>query len=213
MSARHSKQSAASLRAARLERPQSAVHMPQAAKAVAHVGFAPVGEVGLLAVVLRYSRAVWAQWLDYDASSADFGEALILATRHFGGVPRRWVFEEADCRVLSWDGRRARFAFPLEVVAQQTASSLSLWHNRYCGPATRACERLIWETPCPRWRERLRAGNAVLRQLLRETLPHWSHPQQPSHSVADVFAEERAELLPLPESWAVLDGLSRGGEE
>ena len=213
MNGRCAKKSAARVPGARLELAQSAVYLPQAAKAVAHVGLAPVGEVGLLAVVLRYSQAVWAQWVDHNASSADFGEALVLAARHFGGAPRRWVFEEADCRVLHWDGRRACFAELIEVVAQQTASSLSLWHDRYCGPATCACERLIWEMPCPRWRERLRAGNAALRQLLHETLPNWPHPQQPSRSVAEVFAEERVELLPLPKAWATLDGLSRGGRE
>jgi len=168
------------------------------------VGFTPAGDVGLLAVVLRHSRATWAQWVDVDASTAVFGRALIDAARHFGGAPWWWVFEEPDCRVLHWDGRRQHFAALLQVVAKHMASSLALWHERFGGPAVAACERLFWMRPCPR-RCELAAGNVALRVWLNETLQHSPHPQQPSRSVADVFAEERRTLVPLPASWAALD--------
>ena len=172
--------------------------------AVAHVGFTSVGELGLLAVVLRYSRASWAQWVDFNASTATFGYALIHAATFFGGVPRRWMFEEPDCRVLAWDGHREYFASLLEAIADHMGSSLALWHERYRGPATRACERLIWATACPR-RADLGAGNGVLRVALDDTELRQPHPRQPGRSIAETFAEERVHLLPLPASWTALD--------
>lgn len=172
---------------------------------VAHVGFTPVGDVGLLAVVLRHSRATWAQWVDFNASTAVFGHALIDAARLFGGVPRRWVFEEADCRVLHWDGCKQHFAALLQAVAAHMASSLALWHERYRGPAVAACERIFWARRCPR-RGELAAGNAALCVWLNETFQHSPHPHQPNRSLAEVFAEQECRhLLPLPASWSALE--------
>jgi transposase len=174
------------------------------AMAVAHVGFTTAGRVGLLAVVLRYSSARWAWWVDFNADTATFGRALIHAATFFGGAPRRFVFEEADCRVLRWDGHCEHFAEILQAVAHHMGSSLALWHERYCGPATRVCEHLVWTTARPRQAE-LDAGNARLRAALRDTMPYLPHPQQPGRSIAEHFAEERVHLLPLPASWAALD--------
>ena len=172
---------------------------------VAHVGFTPVGEVGLLAVVLRHSGATWAQWIDFNASTAVFGRAFIDACVHFGGTPRRWVFEEPDCRVLHSDGRTEHFAAVLQAVAEHMASSLELWHGRYRGPAVNACERIVWARPWPS-RVGLAAGNAALRVWLSETLWHVTHSRQPSREVIEVVAEDSRLLLgPLPASWAALD--------
>lgn len=172
--------------------------------AVAHVGFTAAGEIGLLTVVLRYSRASWARWVDFNASTATFGRALIDAATFFGGAPRRWVFEEPDCRVLHWDGHCEHFADLLEAVAHHMGSSLAIWHGRYCGLAIRACEHLVRTTARPRKAE-LNSDNAQLHLALGETVPRLPHPQQPGLSVAEHFAEERVHFLPLPVSWAALD--------
>jgi hypothetical protein len=85
---------------------------------MAHMGLSRVGAVSLLVVVLRYSQALWAQWVDFDAPSATFARALCAAATFFGGAPRRFVFEEPDCRILRWDGRAEHFADVLQAVAR-----------------------------------------------------------------------------------------------
>ena len=180
--------------------PPSAVPAPrEATKTVAHVGFATIGEVGLVAVVLRYSHALWAQWVDFNASTAAFSWALIHAAYHFGGSPHRWVFEEPDCRVLQWDGHRQYFADELEATARHLSSQLDIGTGRCRGPASSALMYLSGATDCPR-RTGLSRGNGALRELIRGTgcLPH---PHQPGRSIAQVFDEEREHLSPLPTSW------------
>ena len=172
--------------------------------AKAHLAIATVGEVGLVAVVMRYSRALWAEWIDFNASTAVFGRVLIHAASCFGGAPRRWIFEEPDCRVLHWDGRREHIADLLQAVARHMGSSLGIWHDRYRGPATAACEHLVCAEACPT-RLELPAGNAALRLLLDDTVPHMPHPRQPARTIAEMFAEERGHLLPLPDSWGAPD--------
>jgi hypothetical protein len=177
----------------------------------AHLAFASVAELGLVAVVMRYSRALWAEWVDFNASTAVFGCVLIHATSYFGGAPRRWVFEEPDCRVLHWDGHREHFADLLQAVAGHMGSSLGIWHDRYRGPATAACENLACVAQRPK-RLDLPAANAALCELLNDTAPHLPHPRQPCRTIAELFAEERGNLLPLPGSWGALDFWFEGGE-
>lgn len=181
--------------------PLSAAHSPrEATKAVAHVGFATIGEVGLVAVVLRYSHALWAQWVDFNASTTALSWALIHAAYHFGGSPRRWIFEEPDCRVLQWDGHRQYFADPLEATAHHLSSQLCVWRGRYRGPASRALMYLCGAARCPR-RSELSFGNVALRVLLDEAASS-PHPRQPERSIAEVFLLEECEhLLSLPTSW------------
>ena len=166
------------------------------------MGLARVGAVSLLVVVLRCSQALWAQWVDFDAPSATFGRALYAAATFFGGGPRRVVFEEPDCRILHWDGRAEHFADVLQAVARQLGCELELWHERWCGPATRAAERLIWATACPT-RTTLALANAALGVVLEREM-RLPHPHEPTRSVADLLAAERAQLRPLPLSWSAL---------
>lgn len=203
MSGRPSNKAAGERRRGRAERSGRAAPPRQDAMAVAHVGFTRVGATGLLIVVLRYSRALWGQWVDFNATTAVFGHALIDAATSFGGAPRHFVFEEPDCRVLHWDGHREHFAGLLQTIAQHMSCELALWHERWCGPATRAGERLIWETTCPAGAD-LGAGNAALRVALEESM-HLPHPCEPERSIAEALVVERAHLLPLPVSWAALD--------
>ena len=179
-------------------------------KAVAHVSFASVGGLGLLTVVLRYSRATWARWMHFNAPTSTFGRALIEAAWFFGGAPRRWVVEEPDCRVLHWDGRSEHFADFLQAVAQHMGSSLSLWHGRYRGPATAAGERLIGLMP-RLWLAGLPDGETVLAHALDE-ISKRPHSRGPHLSIAQMLAEERSYLLSLPASWSALDVWLDAGE-
>ena len=199
MSARTGRMSRGNRCPRRVEPPSEVPASREAAQGVAHVGFATIGEVGLVAVVLRYSHALWAQWVDFNASTAVFSWALIHTAYHFGGSPRRWIFEEPDCRVLQWDGHRQYFADLLEATARHLSSQLGIWSGRYRGPASSALTYLSGAAHCPR-RSELFQGNVALRELLRGTmcLPH---PHQPGRSIAAVFQEERDHLSPLPTSW------------
>ena len=149
---------------------------------------------------MRYSRALWAQWVELDASSAAFSSALIHAARHFGGSPRLWVFEDPDCRVLQWDGHREYFADELEVSARHLRSRLGVWHGRYRGPADKMLLYLYGAARCPR-RDGLPQGNASLRVVLEATM-RLPHPRLPGRSIGDALREERSYLSPLPR-WLV----------
>lgn len=178
----------------------------------AHVACAPFGEHELVVVVLRYSRALWAQWVPRDAPTVAFCRCILRAAQRFGGSPRWWLFEEPDCRVLHWDGMREHFADPLEELAWHLSSGLGVWSGRDRGPAVAALEYLRGATASPSRRGRTTA-NAALRTLLAETAPRRSHPRQPGRSVAEVHAEERRHLHPLPAERDVLDAWLRDAQD
>lgn len=203
MSARPSSKAAGERGRRRSEERGSEASRRPMALPIAHVGLARVGAVSLLTVVLRYSRAPWAQWVSFDAPTGTFGRALLAAAGFFGGVPRRFVFEEPDCRVLHWDGHGEHFALLLQAVARHLGSELALWHERWCGPATRAGERLIWATVCPKAGE-LGEANAALRVALERAM-RLPHPHEPDRSIAEVFGEERGQLSPFPAPSAGLE--------
>lgn len=178
----------------------------------AHVAWDPFGEHELVVVVLGYSRALWAQWVERDAPTAVLARCLLHAAHCFGGSPRWWTFEEPDCRVLQWDGTSERFAAPFEALAWHLGSGLGVWRGGSRGPAVAAFDDLRW---APVWpgRQGLSRSNRALGAWLVERASRKPHPGQPSRSVAEVFAEERGHLHPLPATWDTLDARLAGAKD
>lgn len=162
---------------------------PRAARPgmLAHVGRDLSGVV----VVLDYSRAFFAESLDYhNTTSEALGRALVHAVQYFGGAPRRWLFEDADC--LVWDGQA--FTAPLLALAERTGSTLQVASPNHRGPA----ERVLGDL-------RMRWLQAPVRILAERALRR-PHPRHHKRSIAALFAEERKHLLPAPSGLAALLG-------
>ncbi len=171
----------------------------------AHVGSLPVagGHRALWAfvMVLAYSRAMWAE-LVIDMSVASLRRSLVRASAFFGGSPRQWLFDNAKTVVVERAGDAIRFHPDLLDLAARLHVQ-----PRICGPrkpqekgkVERAIRFLKERFFAARSFHSVPHGNAQLAEFF-ETIAHpRPHPRWPERRVVDVFDEERARLLALPE--------------
>jgi transposase len=171
----------------------------------AHVGELPVagGKRALWAfvMVLAHSRASFAELvLSLDVHS--LRRSLVRAAAFYGGLPRQWLFDNAKTIVIERHGDAIRF-HPLLL---DLAAELHV-QPRLCAPR-RPQEKGGVERAIRFFKERFFAarsfhsiahGNAQLLEFISTIAHPRPHPHWPERSVADLFAEERARLLPLPD--------------
>ena len=181
---------------------------------VAQVAWEAQGQSVLVVVVLRYSRALWAELME-EPTAASLCRALLDGARYFGGSPRRWWLEYPDCWVVKQerDGTRWRFTSPLPALARHLSTELGVWMPRGRGLAEAALDYLAWEFVMKRARGRRADDNRALRAFLDETAQRRPHPVQPGRAIDDVLAEERGYLRPLPVTLDGLDAVLSGGDE
>lgn len=184
------------------------------AGAAAQVAWEALGRDVLVVAVLRYSRALWAELVEMPTAGS-LCRALLHGVRYFGGSPRRWWFEYPDCWVVGQerDSLRWRFASPLPELARHLATELGVWKPRGRGLAEAALDYLAWEFVMKRVRGRRSDDNRALRAFLDQTAQRRPHPRQPGRSIAEVLAEERGHLRPLPATLDVLEAVLPGGAE
>jgi transposase len=177
----------------------------------AHVGAIPVpgGERSLwvFLMVLAYSRALWAE-LVFELSADSLCRSLVRGTAWMQGSARQWLFDNAKAVVLERHGDAARFHPDLLDLA-------SHYHvqPRLCavgqapqkGRVERAVRYLRERFFAGRRITDLAAGNRELARFLEEIALPRPHPVFKDRSVADVLAEERPRLLPLPATPAATD--------
>ncbi len=170
----------------------------------AHVGAIPVpgGERSLwvFLMVLAYSRALWAE-LVFELSADSLCRSLVRGTAWMQGSARQWLFDNAKAVVLERHGDAARFHPDLLDLA-------SHYHvqPRLCavgqapqkGRVERAVRYLRERFFAGRRITALAAGNRELARFLEDIALPRPHPVFKDRSVAEVLAEERAQLLPLP---------------
>jgi transposase len=177
----------------------------------AHVGYLEIAgtkrALWVFVIVLAYSRAMWAE-LVLDLSSDSLIRSLVRAAQYFGGCTRQWLFDNPKTVVIERHGDAVRF-HPLLL---ELAGALRV-QPRLCGvrkPHQKGrVERAI------RWlRERFFAarqihsvsqGNAQLMEFLTTIALDREHPRWPARTVREVWAEEKAHLLGLPEPLPVTD--------
>lgn len=171
----------------------------------AHIGDLPVlgGRRSLWAfvMVLSHSRAMWAE-LVIDLTVHSLCRSLVRAIRYFGGTPRQWLFDNPKVVVLERHGAAVRFHPTLLELCGK------------CHVQPRLCtvaqpqEKGRVERTIRYLRDRFFAGRTIVsvdqgnRDLLRfieEIASRRPHPRQIPRTVADVFAEERALLLAVPD--------------
>jgi transposase len=171
----------------------------------AHVGKlrVPGGERPLWAfvMVLAHSRASFVELvLELDIHS--LRRSLVRAASFFGGLPRQWLFDNAKTVVVERRGDAIRFHPELLDLAARLHVE-----PRLCGPR-KPHEKGGVERAIRYFKERFFAGrsihsvaqgNAHLLDFIHGVAHPRPHPRYPERSVAEVFDEERAQLLRLPE--------------
>ena len=170
----------------------------------AHVGTisVPGGERSLwvFLMVLAYSRALWAE-LVFELTADSLCRSLVRGTTWFGGSARQWLFDNPKSVVLERHGDAARFHPDLLEVAghyhvQPRLCAVGKGNQK--GRVERAVRYLRERFFAGRRITDLATGNRDLARFLEAIALPRPLPVFRDRSVADVLAEERPQLLPLP---------------
>jgi transposase len=177
----------------------------------AHVGTIPVpgGErpLWVFLMVLSYSRALWAE-LVFELTADSLCRSLVRGTTWLGGSARQWLFDNAKAVVLERHGDAARFHPDLLDLAghyhvQPRLCAVGKGNQK--GRVERAVRYLRERYFAGRRITDFAAGNRELARFLDEIALPRPHPIFKDRSVAEVLAEERPRLLPLPATPPVTD--------
>ena len=151
-------------------------------------------------ILLRHSRAMWAE-LVLEQTTASLVRSLVRAAEYFGGVTHEWLFDNPKSIVAAREGSAIRFAPALVELAGALHVSLRACRVRTPtdkGGVERGIRYLKGRFFAARTISSLDAGNAALLDFLENIAAARPHPVQRERAVADVFADERERLLPLP---------------
>ena len=151
-------------------------------------------------LLLRYSRAMWAE-LVLEQTTASLIRSLVRAAHYFGGVTHQWLFDNPKSIVAAREGKAIRFQADLVELASLLHVALRACRVRKPtdkGGVERGIRflktRFFPARPIPS----IESGNAALLEFLEGVAMKRQHPTQKDRTVAEVFAEESARLLPLP---------------
>jgi transposase len=152
-------------------------------------------------IVLAYSRALWAE-LVLDLSVHSLRRSLVRAATFFGGSTRQWLFDNPKTVVIERHGDVVRFHPTLLDLAghlrvEPRVCGVRKPHEK--GRVERAIRFLRERFFAARTIHAIEQGNAQLLEFITTIAAERPHPQWPERSVADVFHEERAHLLALPD--------------
>jgi transposase len=153
-------------------------------------------------LLLRHSRAMWAE-LVLEQTTASLLRSLVRAAQYFGGVTHQWLFDNPKSIVAAREGSAIRFQAELVEVASRLHVALRACRIRKPtdkGGVERGIRYLKTRFFPARVIPSLESGNAALLQFLETVAMRRQHPTQKDRTVAEVFAEERARLLPLPDA-------------
>lgn len=179
----------------------------------AHVGSLPVpgGErpLWVFVMVLAFSRALWAE-LVFELTADSLRRSLVRATTWFGGAPRQWLFDNPKSVVLERQGEAVRFHPDLLDVASHyhvQPRLCAVGKANQKGRVERAIRYLRERFFAGRRIADLESGNYQLLAFLTDIALPRPHPIHKDRSVAQLFAEERTHLLPLPPAPPATDRL------
>jgi transposase len=151
-------------------------------------------------LLLRYSRAMWAE-LVFEQTTVSLLRSLVRAARYFGGVTHEWLFDNPKSIVAARVGNAIRFQDELVELSSRLHVALRACRVRTPtdkGGVERAIRFLKTRFFPARVIPSLESGNAALWHFLETVAMQRQHPAQKDKTVAEVFAEEKARLLPLP---------------
>jgi len=151
-------------------------------------------------LLLRHSRAMWAE-LVLEQTTVSLLRSLARAAEYFGGVTHQWLFDNPKSIVVAREGSAIRFQPDLVELAGALHVSLRACRVRTPtdkGGVERGIRYLKTRFFPARTITSVEEGNAALLHFLENVAMKRQHPVQKTRTVADVFAEEKARLLPLP---------------
>lgn len=170
----------------------------------AHAGKLRIGTserpLWLFVMVLKYSRALWAEFV-LDLSAASLRRSLVRAATYFGGVTRQWLFDNAKSVVVDRNGRVVRFhPMIVELSAALLAQPMlcRVRQPQEKGSVERAIRYLRDAFLAARHIHSIEHGNAQLLKFIEEVALQRPHPVQQDKTVRDVLGEEKSHLLDLP---------------
>lgn len=155
----------------------------------------------LFILVLSHSRAMWGEFV-FDLTVHSLCRSLVRAAVALGGVTRQWLFDNPKTVVLERRGDAVRFhPTLLDLCAQMRVQP------RLCAPARPEHKGRV-ERAIRYVRDRFLAGRTItgiddgdvqFERFIREVAHARPHPVLQPRTVADVLAEERGRLLPVPD--------------
>jgi len=170
----------------------------------AYIGKLPVPgglrALWLFVIVLSHSRALWGEFV-LDLSVYSLCRSLVRAAKSLGGVTRQWLFDNPKTVVLERVGHAARFHPTLLSLCAEMRAQPRLCGVRqpqHKGRVERAIRYLRDRFLAGRTILSVADGNQQLQQFIADIAHPRPHPVLSPRTVADVFAEERTRLLPLP---------------
>lgn len=152
-------------------------------------------------MVLSHSRACFAE-LVFSLDVHSLRRSLVRAAAFFGGLPRQWLFDNAKAVVVERHGDLVRYHPDLLALAAQLHVQ-----PRLCAPR-KPNEKGRVERAIRFFKDRffpartiasIAEGNAQLLDFITTVAHARPHPRMAERTVAEVFAEERPRLLPLPD--------------
>lgn len=153
-------------------------------------------------LLLRYSRAMWAE-LVLEQTTTSLLRSLVRAAQYFGGVTHQWLFDNPKSIVAAREGSAIRFQDALVDLASHLHVALRACRVRKPtdkGGVERAIRYLKTRFFPARVMASLESGNEALWDFLETIANQRRHPTQKDRTVAEVFAEEKTRLLPLPDA-------------
>lgn len=176
-----------------------------------HVGriAVPGGEraLWLFVMILAFSRAIFAE-LVLDLTVHSLLRSLGRASEFFGGVTRQWLFDNPKTVVLERQGDLVRFhpdllSLTSQLHVQPRLCGVRKPHQK--GGVERAIRFLKERFFAARVIHSLEQGNQQLATFLDNVAMARKHPEQDGRTVADVFEDERPQLLALPDPMPIVD--------
>ncbi|MDB4996409.1 MAG: int [Myxococcaceae bacterium] len=153
-------------------------------------------------LLLRYSRAMWAE-LVLEQTTTSLLRSLVRAAQYFDGVTHQWLFDNPKSIVAAREGSAIRFQPELVELASQLHVALRACRIRKPtdkGGVERGIRYLKTRFFPARVIASLESGNAALVDFLETVAMKRRHPAQKDRTVAEVCAEEKTRLLPLPDA-------------
>ena len=176
----------------------------------AQVDWAYVGKISvdgtvralwLFVMVLSYSRALWGEFV-IDLTVHSLTRSLVRAARHFGGVTRKWLFDNPKIVVLERRGDAVRFhPVLLELCGQLRVEPrlCAVRRPEHKGKVERAIRYLRDRFLAARTIHSVEQGNRALAEFVAQIASPRPHPALAPRTVGEVFVDERPRLLPLPD--------------
>ncbi|MBA3819957.1 MAG: IS21 family transposase [Deltaproteobacteria bacterium] len=163
----------------------------------------PGGERALwvFVIVLAHSRAMWGEFV-IDLTVHSLCRSLVRGAAAFGGVSRQWLFDNPKVVVLERVGTAVRFhptLLALSAAMRVEPKLCAVRKPRHKGKVERAIRYLRDRFLAGRSITGVDDGNRALAKFIEEIAHVRPHPTIAQRSVGDVFADERARLLSLPD--------------